>query len=209
MKQNRDTKEAQKVGGRMKILGITGGVGSGKSKVLRHLNEEYGAVICLLDDVARLLQQNGQRCFSRIVEVFGDEVVGEDQELDRQKLSEIVFSDAEKLKILNDIVHPEVKHWVVEDIEQKKKEEVPLYVIEAALLPTAGYDEICDEMWYIYTNIDVRTERLKETRGYSEERIQNMIASQPDEGVFREACSAVIDNSGTFEDTKRQIGEPL
>lgn len=209
MRQNSNTKDAQEVGNSMKILGITGGVGSGKSKVLKHLKEEYGAVICLLDDVARFLQQNGQICFAKIVDVFGKEVVGEDQELNRQKLSEIVFADAEKLQILNDIVHPEVKRWVLEDIEKKKKEEVPLYIIEAALLPTAGYDTICDEMWYIYTNVNVRTERLKETRGYSEERIQNMIASQPDEEVFRQACSAVIDNSGAFEDTKKQIGELL
>lgn len=193
----------------MKILGITGGVGSGKSKVLKYLEAEYNAVICLLDDVARFLQQNGQICFEKIVHVFGQDVIGEDQELNRQKLSEIVFADAEKLQILNDIVHPEVKRWVMEDIAEKKKEGVPFYVVEAALLPTAGYDEICDEMWYIYTDVNVRTQRLKETRGYSEERIQNMIASQPDEEVFRKACSAVIDNSGSFEDTIKQIGELL
>ena len=98
---------------------------------------------------------------------------------------------------------------MIEDIEKKKSEGMPLYVIEAALLPTAGYDTICDEMWYIYTNVAVRTERLKASRGYSEERIRNMIASQPAEEIFRKACHAVIDNSGTFEDTKRQIGELL
>lgn len=193
----------------MKILGITGGVGSGKSAVLKHLAADYQAVICQLDDVARMLQQNGQICFERIVEAFGKDVIGEDQELDRQKLGSIVFADSAKLQILNEIVHPEVKRWVIEDIEKKKCEGVPLYVIEAALLPTAGYDTICDEMWYIYTSVEVRTERLKETRGYSEERIQNMIASQPAEEVFRNACHEVIENSGTFEETKRQIGELL
>lgn len=193
----------------MKILGITGGVGSGKSAVLAYLEEEYHAVICQLDDVARMLQQNGQICFDKIVRAFGKEVIGKDQELDRQKLSEIVFTDEKKLQQLNEIVHPEVKQWVLGDIEKKKEEHAPLYVIEAALLPTAGYDTVCDEMWYIYTNENVRTERLKASRGYSEERIRNMIASQPEEEVFRKACSAVIENSGTFEDTKRQIGELL
>ncbi len=193
----------------MKILGITGGVGSGKSAVLDHLEAEYHAVICQLDDVARMLQQNGQVCFIKIVETFGEEVIGKDQELDRQKLSEIVFSDAKKLQQLNEIVHPEVKQWVIKDIADKENLGVPLYVIEAALLPTAGYETICDEMWYIYTNEKVRTERLKASRGYSEERIRNMIASQPKEEVFRKACCAVIENSGTFEDTKKQIGELL
>lgn len=193
----------------MKILGITGGVGSGKSAVLDYLEAEYHAVICQLDDVARMLQQNGQVCFTKIVETFGEEVIGKDQELDRQKLSEIVFSDAKKLQQLNEIVHPEVKQWVIKDIANKENSGVPLYVIEAALLPTAGYETICDEMWYIYTNEKVRTERLKASRGYSEERIRNMIASQPKEEIFRKACCAVIENSGTFEDTKRQIGELL
>lgn len=193
----------------MKILGITGGVGSGKSAVLDYLEAEYHAVICQLDDVARMLQQNGQVCFTKIVETFGEEVIGKDQELDRQKLSEIVFSDAKKLQQLNEIVHPEVKQWVIKDIADKENLGVPLYVIEAALLPTAGYETICDEMWYIYTNEKVRTERLKASRGYSEERIRNMIASQPKEEVFRKACCAVIENSGTFEDTKKQIGELL
>lgn len=193
----------------MKILGITGGVGSGKSAVLAYLEEEYHAVICQLDDVARMLQQNGQICFEKIVEAFGTDVIGEDQELDRQKLSGIVFTDEKKLQQLNEIVHPEVKQWVIKDISEKEKSGVPLYVIEAALLPTAGYETICDEMWYIYTNENVRTERLKASRGYSEERIRNMIASQPKEEIFRKACCAVIENSGTFEDTKRQIGELL
>lgn len=193
----------------MKILGITGGVGSGKSAVLDYLEAEYHAVICQLDDVARMLQQNGQVCFTKIVETFGEEVIGKDLELDRQKLSEIVFSDAKKLQQLNEIVHPEVKQWVIKDIADKENLGVPLYVIEAALLPTAGYEAICDEMWYIYTNEKVRTERLKASRGYSEERIRNMIASQPKEEIFRKACCAVIENSGTFEDTKRQIGELL
>lgn len=193
----------------MKILGITGGVGSGKSAVLAYLKEEYHAVICQLDDVARMLQQNGQVCFAKIVKTFGKDVIGKDQELDRQKLSEIVFSDAKKLQQLNEIVHPEVKQWVIKDIADKENSGVPLYVIEAALLPTAGYETICDEMWYIYTNENVRTERLKASRGYSEERIRNMIASQPQEEIFRKSCCAVIENSGTFEDTKRQIGELL
>ncbi|MBO5461456.1 MAG: dephospho-CoA kinase, partial [Ruminococcus sp.] len=181
----------------------------GKSSVLNYLQTEYHAVICQLDEVAKLLQQSGQSCFVKIVEVFGEEIVGEDGELDRKKLGEIVFKDAEKLQILNEIVHPEVKNWVKQDIKQKEQEEVPLYVIEAALLPTAGYETVCDEMWYIYTDMEVRRERLKASRGYSDDRISSMIASQPADEVFRKASSAVIDNSGAFEDTKRQIGELL
>lgn len=193
----------------MKVLGITGGVGSGKSEVLRYLEEEYGAVICQLDEVAKQLQKKGGACYQQIVDYFGRGILKEDQELDRQKLSLIVFADEEKRAVLNAIVHPSVKRWTKQDIEEKKEQGTPLYVIEAALLPEAGYEQICQEMWYIYAREDVRRERLKKSRGYTDERISRMIASQPSEEKFTKFCQAVIDNSGTFEETKRQIGEHL
>ena len=106
-------------------------------------------------------------------------------------------------------MHPKVKEWVREDIARKRKDGVGLYVIEAALLPTAGYESICDEMWYIYAEEPVRRRRLKESRGYTDEKITQMIASQPTERMFRESCGHMIDNSGTLENTKKQIGELL
>lgn len=195
----------------MKVIGITGGVGSGKSQVLAYLQEEKGAVVCQLDEVAKELQKSGQPCFEKIVEQFGEKMIGADGELDRGKLGEIVFSDEEKLFQLNEIVHPEVKKETVRRIAEKKEmpEVTALFIIEAALLPTAGYEDICDEMWYIYTDESVRRIRLKASRGYSDEKITHMIASQPDEELFRKTCTAVIDNSGSFESTKSQIGELL
>lgn len=193
----------------MKVLGITGGVGSGKTEVLRYMEQEYGAVVCQLDEVAKALQKKGTDCYNKIIEQFGLEITGEDEELDRKKLAAIIFQDEEKRRILNGIVHPEVKKWVEQDVIEKEKRGVPLYVIEAALLPGAGYEDIFQEMWYIYTEESVRRERLKKSRGYSDETISRMIRSQSPESVFRKACRIVIDNSGTFERTKKQIGEQL
>lgn len=193
----------------MKVLGITGGVGSGKSKVLDYLKEQYHAKICQLDEVAKELQRKGTPCYEKIVAEFGTKILRGDKELDRNKLGEIVFGDEQKRQKLNGIVHPEVKNWVKMDIQKHKTEEVPLYVIEAALFPGAGYETICEEFWYIYVDESVRRERLKESRGYSDEKITNMIASQPSEEVFRNLCHQVIDNSGTFDKTKKQIGELL
>ena len=192
----------------MKVLGITGGVGSGKSEVLRWLEDAYGAYVCQMDETAKELQKKGTDWFRQIEEHFGSRVVGRDGELDRAELSRIVFSEEKELQALNEIVHPAVIRRVKEDIAQKTEEGASLYVVEAALLPDAG-KELCDELWYIYTKEDVRRERLKASRGYTDERITRMIASQPGEERFRSACSAVIDNSGDFEDTKRQIGERL
>lgn len=193
----------------MKILGITGGVGAGKSEVLRYLEEEYKAVVCQLDEVAKELQMQGGICYQKIIDQFGTGILRDDRELDRQQLASIIFRDEEKRKILNEIVHPEVKRWVTHDMTEKRELEVPLYVIEAALLPEAGYEDICPELWYIYAREDVRRKRLKESRGYSDEKISQMMASQSSEDVFRKACRMVIDNSGTFEDTKKQIGEKI
>ena len=193
---------------RMKVIGITGGVGSGKSRVLAYLEEAYGAVICQMDETARSLQKKGTRCFERIVEVFGHEILDAQGELDRAALGSIVFASEEKLAQLNGIVHPEVIRHVAQDIQSKKAQGRSLYVVEAALLPDVG-KELCDELWYIYADESVRRKRLKASRGYTDEKISQMIASQPQEERFRSTCSVVIDNSGSFEDTMKQIGDSL
>ncbi len=193
----------------MKILGVTGGIGSGKSQVLYYLQEAYKAVVSPLDDVARKLQQKGQPCFQRIVEVFGREVTGTDGELDREKLAAVVFASPERLEALNHIVHPEVKRWVRQDISRNEKKEIRLYVVESALFPNVEYRDICQEMWYIFAEESVRYQRLKESRGYTEEKIRGILQAQPSEEAFRGICTAVIDNSGDFENTKEQIGELL
>lgn len=193
----------------MKVLGITGGVGSGKSLVLEYLQTEYGAVICQLDETAKELQKKGQPCYDRIVESFGTGVLSEDGELNRERLAQIVFRDEGRLALLNEIVHPEVKRQVRQNISEERRKQTVLYVIEAALLPVAGYEDVCDEMWYIFAEEAVRRERLKASRGYTDEKITDMIQSQPSEEVFKRACTAVIDNSGAFEGTKKQIGELL
>ena len=193
---------------RMKVIGITGGVGSGKSRVLAYLEEAYGAVICQMDETARSLQKKGTLCFERIVEVFGHEILDAQGELNRAALGSIVFASEEKLAQLNGIVHPEVIRHVAKDIQSKEAQGRSLYVVEAALLPDVG-KELCDELWYIYADESVRRERLKASRGYTDEKISQMIASQPQEERFRSTCSVVIDNSGSFEDTMKQIGDRL
>ena len=181
----------------MKVIGITGGVGSGKSAVLKLLEEEYHAVVVQLDEVAKALQRKGTPCWKAIVEAFGREILDENEELDRKKLAQIVFQSSEKLEQLNGIVHPAVKQQVLLDIEEKRKEKTELYVLEAALLLEAGYAKICEETW------------LKASRGYSDERITDMIRSQSPEAYFRKNCTRVIDNSREIEETRRQIGEIL
>mgnify|MGYP000757150997 CR=1 FL=1 len=195
----------------MRFIGITGGVGAGKSAILAHLASKPGIRVMLADEIAHDLMQPGTECFQKLKEKFaGEDIYQPDGSLDRAQLATVIFSDDRKREELNAIVHPAVREYV---LQQKEAEEragkLFLLVLEAALLIEEHYDEICDELWYIYTDEAVRRERLKSSRHYTDEKITRMIASQPVEEVFRKACTVVIDNSGDFEATKRQIGDRL
>lgn len=193
----------------MKIIGITGGVGSGKSRVLSYMKDQYGAVVCQADHVAWELQEPGQKCYIQIVTHFGKNILNEDRTINRRELGQIVFSDNKKLLVLNGIMHPAVKETIVEQIEKEQKNGTEYFVLEAALLLEDGYSQICDELWYIYTGEKTRRLRLKESRAYSDEKIDAIMASQLSEEIFRKECQIVIDNSGDFEDTCYQIDEAM
>ena len=193
----------------MKVLGITGGVGSGKSRILSYIEEQYAAVICQADHVAWELQEPGQICHAEIVKHFGNEILNEDQTINRSKLGQIVFNDSEKLLLLNQIMHPAVKTYILEWIASEKEKETEFFVLEAALLLEEHYNQICDELWYIYADENVRRLRLKESRQYSDEKISAIMRAQLPEATFREQCQIVIDNSGDFSDTCYQIKKAM
>jgi dephospho-CoA kinase len=155
----------------MKIIGITGGVGSGKSRVLSYMEEQFKAVICQADHVAWELQEPGQKCYIEIVEHFGREILHDDGTINRKKLGQIVFNNQDELLVLNEIMHPAVKEAIVEQIKMEREKKTEYFVLEAALLLEDGYKQICDEMWYIYTDEMTRRLRLKESRAYSDEKI--------------------------------------
>lgn len=193
----------------MRIIGITGGVGSGKSRVLSFMEEQYGAVICQADQVAWKLQEPEQACYEKIVSHFGTGILREDKTINREILGGIVFGNSEEMAVLNRIVHPEVKSYIRNLIQEEEKAGTKYFILEAALLLEDHYDEICDELWYIYTRETVRRMRLKESRGYSEEKISAIIDSQMPEHVFRERCQVTIDNSEAFEKTEKEIEKAM
>ena len=190
----------------MKIIGITGGVGSGKSEILNILKNDYQAKIIQSDHVAYELMVSGAKSYDAIVQAFGNEILNEDQTINRPILGEIVFRDETKLSLLNSITHKNVDEEILSRIDQFEKEEPEgLLVIESALLVGAGYEKRFDQLWYIYTREEVRYERLKASRGYSDEKIKQMIEKQQKEEEFKSMASNIIDNSGDLEDTKAQI----
>lgn len=194
----------------MKVIGVTGGVGSGKSVVLSILEEEYGAKTILADLVAHDLMQPGGKSYEEIIAAFGTEILNLDQTIDRQKLGSIVFGDEAKLAQLNAITHPNVKEEIKNRIAAiKEAGNASMILLEAALLIEAGYEDVYDELWYIFVKKETRYERLRIGRGYTREKTDSIMANQLSEEVFREHADVVIDNSGSVEETKAQIREIL
>ncbi len=195
----------------MKFIGITGGVGAGKSAILFYLDKKADIRVMLADEIAHELMKPGTECYDKIKETFsGADLYETDGSFDRRKLADFLFSDERRRLALNGIVHPAVKQYVKEQYAlEKEKGVLSFLVLEAALLIEEHYDEICDELWYIYTSEENRRVRLKESRGYSDTKINGILKSQLTEDNYRSACAVVIDNNGPIEGTYAQIEKAL
>ena len=191
----------------MKVIGITGGVGSGKSSVLKYLEEVYQATVIEADKVGKMVQQAGNEAYESIIAQFGHESVGDDGELDRAYLAQVIYADEAKRQLMNDIVHPIVKAFIAEQIEIERAYGTSYVIIEAAILIESNLAEMCDELWYIYADEEIRIKRLMESRNYSSDKCKMIMASQLSEEIFREKCHVCIDNSLSLEYTYKQIDE--
>lgn len=195
----------------MKFIGITGGVGAGKSEILSYLSKKTGVRVMLADEIAHELMEAGTDCYKSLRQTFNDEDIwNSDGSFNREKLAKVIFSDKLKRDIMNSMVHPAVKEYVIRQQEyEKERGELSLLVLEAALLIEEHYDKICDELWYIYTSEENRRDRLKASRGYSDEKIDNIFKSQLSEEEYRKYCAVVIDNNGSVEAAFEQIDKAL
>lgn len=179
----------------MRVIGLTGGVGSGKSYVARRLQERFGVELLIADELGHVAMEPGTDSFAQIVSRFGESVVGQDGTLDRQRLAEIIFHDPEALTAMNEIVHPVVKAYLIDYIEQRRDRD-GILLLENAILYETGCDALCDEVWYVSVPEEIRIRRLMEDRGYSEEKSHAIMAKQRPDAFFRERADRVIDNAG-------------
>lgn len=198
----------------MYVIGITGGVGAGKSEVLKFLKDSCNCKIVLADDVGNEVKKKGQECYEKLVSLLGQELLQENGEIDKEKMAKMIFQDTELLEKVNRQIHPAVKNYILNAIEEERKRgKIDFFFLEAALLIEAGYRTIVDEIWYIYANEPVRRKRLEEIRGYDTERIEGIMSRQLSEKEFRDASDRTIDNSGSIENMKLQVetilGDPL
>lgn len=189
----------------MKVISITGGVGSGKSEVLRILKEEYGADIIIADQVAHQLMEQGKKGYRRVVEALGSSFLNADGSIDRKKLAELIFTDAGALATMNSIIHPMAWEEIRRAIARSDKD---LVVVEAALFDEE-HNTMFDQIWYVCTAIEIRIKRLMAGRGYSEEKCRDIMANQASMEEYRKAADHEIKNNGTLAETREQLARYL
>lgn len=188
-----------------RIIGITGGVGAGKSSVLEILKTKYGAKILLADLVAHELMEPGSEGLKRVVDALGNGFLKGDGSVDRKALADLLFRDPQALKQVNSIIHPMVWEYMK---SCARESEQSLIVIEAAVFDTAPAG-LFDEIWYVYTSEENRIRRLMESRGYTREKCESIIKRQDSEAAYRKIADRMIDNNKTAKETEQQIKEIL
>ena len=194
----------------MKIIGITGGVGAGKSTVLNILEELCSCKVVMADDVAKELMQYGKALSKLAIDLFGQESYKEDRSLNTAHIAALMYNDDVLKNKWTGAVHPAVKKEILFQIENAKAlEEVDYFFLEAALLLEEKYDEICDEIWYVYADEAVRIERIMTNRGYSLEKAKNIISSQKTHEEFLLGSQWVIDNGISIAKTRIQLENKL
>ncbi|MDO4339479.1 MAG: dephospho-CoA kinase [Eubacteriales bacterium] len=193
----------------MRVIGITGGVGAGKSTVLDYLESRFHACVIQADQVGHQVMEPGAVCYAPVLALFGEQIIKCDKTIDRKRVSDVVFYQEEMLAKLNAIIHPAVKEAIRRRLEEERNDGRELVVVEAALLLEDHYEEICDEIWYIHTDTEIRIARLMESRGYTREKAEGIIRSQASEEFFRAHADYVIENNGDLEETWRQIEEGI
>lgn len=179
------------------VIGLTGGVGAGKSTVSGLLKKHYGALVLEADRIcADLITPQGSS-FEAVVDLLGNAVLDEQGAIDRKKMAGMIFTDASLRLSVNRILHPATFEAVRRRIMKSRKK---LIVYESAIPYEARFGELCDKVLYVYASLRVRGERLASSRGYSPEKIRSIMASQPEEALYYRLADGVVNNEGDRED---------
>ena len=182
-----------------KVIGVTGGIGAGKSTFLTYIHLNYSLSVISADEIGRLLMRPGHCIYNELVKRFGNAILQEDAKISTAKLSEMAFSDPAVLAELNRIEHPRIKKEIRRRITLDSS---PIVFLEAALLKEGGLNILCDEIWYVRADREKRIERLMASRGYSREKCEAILRSQRSDEAFLGEADRVIDNSADFNEMR-------
>lgn len=190
------------------VIGVTGGIASGKSSVSQYIKDS-GFTVIDADIAAREVVEPGEDAYEKIIDTFGIQILQKDKTIDRAKLGNIIFNDTEKRLLLNSIVHPAVRHrmFAQKDAAFERNEETVF--MDIPLLFESKLTSIVDKTMLIYVDEQVQIDRLMKRNGYSKAEALARITSQMPLSEKKALADAVIDNNGHFEETKRQVKETL
>ncbi len=186
------------------VIGVTGGIGSGKSTVSSFL-EELGVPIIDADDISRNLLKPGEKALAEVVAAFGSELIDNDGLLDRKALGEIVFSDSNKLEVLNAIVHKYVAEEIDNRIKCYEAQGFLRIVVDAPLPIEHGFLDLCDIVWTVHADEEIRIQRIMKRSGMTREEAIARINSQITERQYLEIATTVIYNNETIEHLKHEV----
>ena len=189
-----------------RVIGLTGGIGTGKSTVSQYL-AELGAVVIDADEVGHEVFQPGTEGWDDVVATFGKEVINAAGEIDRKKLGKLVFNNPEALSKLNGIVHPRAYNLVKSRLEEYRRQGVKVVVVEVILLIEAKWTDLADEVWVVVASEDSVVKRLKQQRGMSEQEILARISSQLSTEERVKHADVVINNDGDIDEVKAKVRE--
>ena len=187
-------------------VGLTGGIGSGKSAVSSALSS-YGAVVIDADAIAREVVEPGTPGLAEVVAEFGEGVLTPEGRLDRPRLGEIVFADETRLAGLNAIVHPRVAERSGQLMEEALASDAKVVVYDVPLLVENGLESLYDVVVVVDTPDDIRVERVSRDRGMPREQVRARIDAQADRETRLAAADLVVDNSGTREDLAARVAD--
>lgn len=194
----------------MKIIGIVGGMGAGKSTVIAILNELEPVSYISADLIGHEILLKGQAAYEPIIEAFGTSILDGEGEIVRKKLGEVVFANETKVRRLNEITHPLITQCVIKRIEEAKQNRPGQHIIlEAALLLESGLVDLTDMVVAVYADPDIRLKRVVAREGLDEKQIIKRFKAQKEWEELKAAADYVIDNSVSLEETKNQIKQFL
>ena len=190
----------------MRIIGLTGGIGTGKSTVARFL-AELGATVIDVDEVGHQALSPSGAAFQDIVAAFGKQILSPDGEIDRSELGKIVFKDADARKKLNGIIHPAMYEIVKNQIAEYRQQGVSVVVLDAPLLLDAGWGSLVDDVWVTVAREKTVRHRLQERSGLSPAEVKARIRAQLPAAERVKHVTAVIDTEGTLKEFKNKVVE--
>ncbi|MGF9785907.1 dephospho-CoA kinase [Bacillus velezensis] len=190
------------------VIGLTGGIASGKSTVARMLIDKKITVIDA-DVIAKQAVEKGMPAYGQIVEAFGKDILLENGGIDRKKLGSIVFTDEQKRLKLNQIVHPAVRAEMLKQRDEAVARKEQFVVLDIPLLYESGLDYLVGKVLVVTVPADIQLKRLIERNSLTEEEAMSRITSQMPLADKTKKADAVIDNSGSLEYTKHQLEEIL